>query len=187
MAGGWALAHGARPKTTDQLHTVGLTSTHSAGSKTKLLERGCTFSGVVQSERHSLGDWEEWPVDPQLSGALFLDLLVHKSPSYQANQGWWLPLWSYHQICSCMSLTIRWREEQSCQLIITWWWVRSDGRGDCQRDLVNQNGEWGGTEQAWWRLWSIGSTTLSSGSTSHSSQGRLGTWNLNGPCSKLTL
>jgi len=40
-----------------QLDIVGLTSTHSAGSGTKLLEKGWTlfFSGVAQGERHRVG------------------------------------------------------------------------------------------------------------------------------------
>lgn len=44
-----------------------------------------------------------------------------------------------------------WGEEQNCQLITTWWWVWSDGRGGCWTDLVNPNMYWRWTRNVWQR------------------------------------
>ncbi len=82
-----------------QLDIVGLTSTHSIVSKTKLLERGWTlfFSGVIQSERRWAG--VGILTSPQLSAGV-LCLGWHASSVLRGGRGqylwsgrlgWWFP------------------------------------------------------------------------------------------------
>ena len=100
------------------------------------------------------------------------------------HQCMWSILWSCHLSSGCMSWTLGCREGLGCQLITTWWWVGSAGRG---RSLADPNILWGSAGNIWWNPLLGRSSTPTSRRALTRSWGRLGTLSPNGPCSQLPL